>query len=57
MAKVATPSSVPPSSLGIGSGPLKGGSMVKRKTPSELRVSCQAAPHLTLDFDSSVQLM
>ncbi|KAL1353485.1 protein downstream neighbor of Son [Arachis ipaensis] len=37
MAKVATASSVPPSSLGIGSVPLKAGSMAKRKTPSELR--------------------
>ncbi|MED6106202.1 hypothetical protein PIB30_002655 [Stylosanthes scabra] len=37
MAKVATASSVPPSSLGIGSMPLKTGSMPKRKTPSELR--------------------
>lgn len=31
------PSSVPPSSHRIGSGPLKTGSMVKKKTPSELR--------------------
>ncbi|RYR55525.1 hypothetical protein Ahy_A06g030724 isoform A [Arachis hypogaea] len=38
MAKVATASSVPPSSLGIGSVPLKAGSMAKRKTPSELRL-------------------
>ncbi|TKY61886.1 downstream neighbor of Son [Spatholobus suberectus] len=37
MAKVAKPSSVPPSSHRIGSGPLKSGSMVKKKTPSELR--------------------
>lgn len=39
MAKVATASSVPPSSHRISAGPLKSGSMVKRKTPSELRVS------------------
>lgn len=38
MAKVATPSSVPPRSHRIGLAPPKG-SMVKRKTPSELRVS------------------
>lgn len=31
------PSSLPPSSHRIGSGPLKTGSMVKKKTPSELR--------------------
>jgi len=35
MAKVAKPSSHQ-----IGSGPLKSGSMVKKKTPSELRVGC-----------------
>ncbi|QHN84631.1 uncharacterized protein DS421_16g530320 [Arachis hypogaea] len=38
MAKVATASSVPPSSLGIGSVPLKSRSMAKRKTPSKLRL-------------------
>ncbi|KAK7337349.1 hypothetical protein VNO77_17916 [Canavalia gladiata] len=37
MAKVVTQSSVPPNSHQIGSGPLRTGSMVKRKTPLELR--------------------
>ncbi|XP_020227419.2 uncharacterized protein LOC109808718 [Cajanus cajan] len=37
MAKVAKPSSVPPSSHRLGSGALKSGSMAKKKTPSELR--------------------
>ncbi|KAL2953863.1 hypothetical protein AAZX31_19G189600 [Glycine max] len=37
MAEVAKPSSVPPSSHRIGSGPLKSGSLVRKKTPSELR--------------------
>ncbi|CAK8562078.1 unnamed protein product [Lathyrus sativus] len=37
MAKVATPSVMPPSSHGISSVPLKGASVAKRKTPSELR--------------------
>ncbi|XP_058734767.1 uncharacterized protein LOC131606588 isoform X2 [Vicia villosa] len=37
MAKVATPSAMPPSSRGISSVPLKGASIAKRKTPSELR--------------------
>ncbi|KAI5425230.1 uncharacterized protein LOC127125502 [Lathyrus oleraceus] len=37
MAKVATPSAMPPSSHGISSVPLKGASVAKRKTPSELR--------------------
>ncbi|KAK7396798.1 hypothetical protein VNO78_17957 [Psophocarpus tetragonolobus] len=37
MAKVAKPTSVPPSSHRIGSGPLKSGSVAKKKTPSELR--------------------
>ncbi|CAI8614973.1 unnamed protein product [Vicia faba] len=37
MAKVATPSAMPPSSHGISSVPLKGVSVAKRKTPSELR--------------------
>ena len=31
-----------PGSHRIGSGPLKSGSMVKKKTPSELRVGCGA---------------
>lgn len=42
MAKVATPSVMPPSSHGISSVPLKGASIAKRKTPSELRVSFRA---------------
>ncbi|KAL3029804.1 hypothetical protein AAZX31_03G185100 [Glycine max] len=37
MAKVAKPSSVPSSSHQLGSGPLKTGSMARKKTPSELR--------------------
>ncbi|XP_004494284.1 uncharacterized protein [Cicer arietinum] len=37
MAKVATPSAMPPSSHGVSSGHLKGVSVAKRKTPSELR--------------------
>ncbi|XP_058739717.1 uncharacterized protein LOC131611901 [Vicia villosa] len=37
MEKVATPSAMPPSSRGISSVPLKGASIAKRKTPSELR--------------------
>ena len=50
MAEVAKPSSVPPSSHRIGSGPLKSGSLVRKKTPSELRVSSQAHD-LNLAFD------
>ncbi|KAK2364531.1 downstream neighbor of Son [Trifolium repens] len=37
MAKVATPNAMPPNSHGISSVPLKGVSIGKRKTPSELR--------------------
>ncbi|XP_062112345.1 uncharacterized protein LOC133823532 isoform X2 [Humulus lupulus] len=37
MAKVAPPSSLPPTSLQIGRGAIKGAPMIKRKTPSELR--------------------
>lgn len=40
MAKVAAPGSLTSSSLQIGGGALKVGAAVKRKTPSELRVSC-----------------
>jgi len=39
MAKVAAPGSLT-STLQNGGGALKVGTMVKRKTPSELRVSC-----------------
>jgi hypothetical protein len=39
MAKVARPGSLPPAALKIGGGAMKVGP-VKRKTPSELRVSC-----------------
>jgi hypothetical protein len=42
MAKVATPNAMPPNSHGISSVPLKGVSIGKRKTPSELRVSFRA---------------
>lgn len=38
MAKVAAPSTLPSNSLQIGGGVFKVGPMVKRKTPSELRV-------------------
>lgn len=41
MAKVAPPSSLPLTSLQIGGGAIKVAKMVKRKTPSELRVSYQ----------------
>ncbi|KAF4402379.1 hypothetical protein G4B88_012164 [Cannabis sativa] len=37
MAEVAQPSSLPPPSLQIGRGAIKGAPMAKRKTPSELR--------------------
>lgn len=40
MAKVAPPGSLPSTSMKIGVGTLKAGATVKRKTPSELRVSC-----------------
>lgn len=40
MAKVAPPGSLPSTSMKIGGGTLKAGATVKRKTPSELRVSC-----------------
>lgn len=39
MAEVVAPSSLPSNSRRLGAGPLNGSTMVKRKTPSELRVT------------------
>jgi len=51
MTKVAKPISVPSSSHQLCSGPSKTGSMARKKTPSELRVSYQ-----TLDLNLAFNL-
>ena len=50
MAKVATQCPVTSNALHFGGGPSKVGTAVKRKTPSELRVSCQVTISLYIQF-------